>query len=43
MHYAFYFTTTANAQSVFFKKNLKAHALVFYYVFRNFVSFGPKL
>ena len=34
MRYAFYFTTTANARGVFFLVlwNLKAHALVFYYV-----------
>ena len=46
MHYAFYFMTTANACSIFlifFLWNLKAHVLVLYYVFSNFVSFGPKL
>ena len=40
MYYVFYFTTTANARSVFFMKS-EAHALVFYYVFSDCVSFGP--
>ena len=45
MRYAFYFTTTANARGVFlfFLWNLKAQGLVFYHVFSDFISFGPKL
>ena len=44
MYYALYFTTTANACSVFFyMKSEGAHAHVFYYVFSDFISFGPNL